>query len=176
MTCPACGRELVKMPAGPIAVDACASGCAGIWFDRFELDKVDEQSESAGASLLEMEGDRSVAVDLDDRRTCPNCGPSMVMMRHFSSVARRVVIDQCPNCSGVWLDAGELNGVRSEFASEEARHAAAQELFSEMFDSQLQAARAESREELESARQIAGALRYICPSTYLPGKQEGGAY
>lgn len=176
MTCPACGRELTTMTAGPIAVDVCANGCAGLWFDHFELEKVDEQSESAGSALLELAGDRSVAVDRGGRRTCPKCGPEMVMMRHFESVARKVAVDECPNCGGIWLDAGELNAIRSEFPSAEARHEAAKKAFSEMFDEQLAAERVKSEGEFARARKVAGALRFICPSSYLPGKQGGGAF
>ena len=43
MKCPACGNELSQMVAGEITVDVCKGGCGGIWFDHFELQKVDEQ-------------------------------------------------------------------------------------------------------------------------------------
>jgi Zn-finger nucleic acid-binding protein len=176
MNCPACRRELTTMTAGPITVDVCAGGCAGIWFDHFELAKVDEQSESAGASLLEIKGDPSVTIDLEKRRTCPKCGPGMVMMRHFSSVSRKITIDECPNCGGVWLDAGELRTIRSDFPSAEARDEAARKAFSEMFDAQLAAGREADQAELERAQKFVHALRFVCPSTYLPGKQAGGAF
>jgi Zn-finger nucleic acid-binding protein len=164
------------MTAGPITIDVCAGGCGGIWFDHFELAKVDEQSESAGASLLEIERDPSVEVDLERRRTCPKCGPEMVMMRHFTSVSRKVAIDECPSCSGVWLDAGELSAIRSDFPSAEAREEAARKAFSEMFDAQLEAQLEADEAQLERTRKFAHALRFICPSTYLPGKQSGGAF
>jgi Zn-finger nucleic acid-binding protein len=176
MNCPACGRELTSMAAGPTTVDVCARGCAGIWFDHFELAKVDEQSESAGAALLEVKGDPSVKVDLEQRRTCPECGPQMVMMRHFSSVSRKVTIDECPNCGGIWLDVGELSAIRKDFPTAEAREEAARKAFSEMFDSQLAEVHEADEEELERARKFAHTLRFICPSTYLPGKQSGGAF
>lgn len=176
MNCPACGRALTTMTAGPISVDVCSGGCAGIWFDHFELKKVDEQSESAGAALLEVPRDSSISVDLERRRTCPKCGPEMVMMRHFTSVARKVTIDECPSCGGVWLDAGELAAIRNEFPSEEARQEAAKKAFSEMFDSQIVSEEAKGEAELERAKKFDHALRFICPSTYLPGKQEGGAF
>jgi hypothetical protein len=176
MNCPACGRELTTMKAGGITVDACSGGCAGIWFDHFELKKVDEKSESAGAALLELPRDPSISVDLERRRTCPKCGPEVVMMRHFTSVARKVTIDECPNCGGVWLDAGELAGIRSEFPNEEARQEAAQEAFSALFDRQIAAEEAKDEVELERTRKLDHALRFICPSIYLPGKQEGGAF
>ena len=175
MTCPACGRELTTMTAGPIAVDVCTNGCAGIWLDHYELEKVDEQSEAAGAALLEIPGDPALSVDLGRQRSCPSCGPEMVMMRHFESVARKVAVDECPNCGGIWLDAGELNVIRGEFPSSEARHDAARKMFSEMFDKQLAAEHAKTEAELVRAQKVARALRFICPSTYLPGKQDGGS-
>ena len=176
MTCPACGRELTSMTAGPIAVEACVNGCAGIWLDHYELEKVDEQSEAAGTALLEIPGDRALSVDLGRQRSCPKCGPEMVMMRHFESVARKVAIDECPSCGGIWLDAGELNVIRSEFPSAEARHEAAKKVFSEMFDAQLAAEHAKTEAELVRARKVSHALRFICHSEYLPGKQDGGAF
>jgi hypothetical protein len=45
-----------------------------------------------------------------------------------------------------------------------------------MFDSQLATEHSRSEAELARARKFAHALRFICPSTYLPGKQEGGAF
>jgi Zn-finger nucleic acid-binding protein len=176
MICPACGRELTTMTAGPIEADVCADGCAGIWFDHYELEKVDEQSETAGATLLAVPGDPSLTLDPSRRRSCPKCGPEIVMMRHFECVARKAAVDECPSCGGIWLDAGELNVIRSEFPSAEARHDAARKTFSEMFDAQLAAEHAKSEAEVERAQRVARALRFICPSTYLPGKQGGGAF
>jgi hypothetical protein len=176
MNCPACTRELTKLTAGPIAVDVCAGGCGGIWLDHFELTKIDEQSESAGEALLDVPRDSSLLVDLERRRTCPKCEPEMVMMRHFTSVTRKVTIDECPGCGGIWLDAGELKGIRSEFPSDEARQEAARKAFSEMFDAQLTDEQAKDEVELERARKYVHTLRFICPSTHLPGKQDGGAF
>lgn len=176
MNCPACSRALTTVTAGPITVDVCSGGCGGIWFDHFELKKVDEQSESVGAELLQVPRDPSLSVDLEQRRSCPKCGPEMVMMRHFTSVERKVTIDECPNCGGIWLDAGELAEIRTEFPSEAARQEAARKAFSEMFDSQIAAAEATDKADAERAQRFAHALRFICPSTYLPGKQAGGAF
>jgi len=68
------------------------------------------------------------------------------------------------------------NVIRSEYPNAEARHEAARQAFSEMFDKQLAAEHAASEAELERAQKFAHALRFICPSTYLPGKQAGGAF
>jgi hypothetical protein len=45
-----------------------------------------------------------------------------------------VEIDTCPNCGGVWLDAGELAVIRKECNSKEDRQAAAQQYFSQVFN------------------------------------------
>ena len=37
---------------------------------------------------------------------CPKCGEKL-KERHF----RKIVIDQCSGCQGIWLDAGELEQV-----------------------------------------------------------------
>ena len=84
MDCPACGNSLTTTTAGRITVDVCERGCGGIWFDRYELMKVDEADESAGEGLLEVALDPGVHVDLSERLNCPKC-PDVVMMRHFSS-------------------------------------------------------------------------------------------
>jgi uncharacterized protein len=116
-------------------VDACVGGCGGIWFDRYELMKVDESQESAGEGLLEIGRDARLVVDLSKRLWCPKDGDT-VMMCHFFSVKRRVVIDECPSC-GHWLDPDELAILRTEFASEEEREQAAQRYFSELFDTEF---------------------------------------
>jgi Zn-finger nucleic acid-binding protein len=171
--CPACGNDMTTMTAGRITVDACEGGCGGIWFDRYELMRVDETDESAGESLLEIERDPNVRVDPNERLDCPKCG-GVVMMRHFSSVKRQVIVDECPNCGGHWLDPGELRTIRTEYASEEERERAASEYFSEVFGPELAAAHAQTEEDL--ARRIAYAFRFICPSYYIPGEQDWGAF
>ena len=146
-----------------ITVDVCKGGCAGIWFDRYELMKVDESHESAGEELSNIEGDPAVlsTIDHTKRLSCPKT-PEVVMMRHFFSVN--------------WLDVGELATIRTEFATEEERDQAAAQYFSELFDSELIAAHSETLEDLESAQRIAYIFRFICPSYYIPGKQEWGAF
>lgn len=176
MDCPACGRTLSQTLVGELGFDVCEGGCGGIWFDHFELEKVDEPSESAGEALLEVERDSSISLDLNARRTCPKCADDVVMMRHYTSVKRRVTIDECPECGGIWLDAGELGSIRSEFASEEERHKAATAYFSELFDGPLSVERANTSAKRARAQQFARLFRFICPSDYLPGKQSWGAF
>jgi hypothetical protein len=115
------------MAAGAVTVDVCAGSCGGIWFDAFELKKVDEHAESAGDILLEIARNPATCVDLTRKRICPRC-PGIVLMRHFFSRARRVQVDECPACGGFWLDAGELSSIRAEKALHEEKREAAKEL------------------------------------------------
>ena len=43
------------------------------------------------------------------------------MMRHYYSVRTEVVVDQCAGCGGYWLDAGELQSIREQFATQSDR-------------------------------------------------------
>lgn len=119
MKCPACFNELTEMQVGSLVVDVCQRGCGGIWFDAFELERVDEEGEAAGEPLLQVQRDEQLAVDLNRKRDCPRC-EGVRLHRHFFSAKRRVQVDQCPNCGGYWLDAGELAQIRTE-KSESAR-------------------------------------------------------
>ncbi len=175
MECPVCGKQLQQMTAGDITVDVCKGGCGGIWFDNFELKKFDEPHESAGEQLLETERDESVTIDRTKQLKCPKCN-NVVMMRHFFSVKKRVEVDECPGCGGFWLDAGELGKIRSLFKTEEERNKAADEYFQEVFGDKLAAMQAEDEANLAKARKIANMFRFICPSYYVPGKQDWGAF
>jgi Zn-finger nucleic acid-binding protein len=124
MKCPACFNALTQMQVGNLQVDVCQDGCGGVWFDAFELQQADEEDEAVGEPLLKIRRDPLVVVDPARKRECPRC-IGVKLHRHFFSAKRRVQVDQCPNCSGYWLDAGELAQIRAEkmedAAAQEAR-------------------------------------------------------
>ena len=123
MKCPACFSELTAVGVGALTVDVCQGGCGGIWFDAFELQQMDEQEE-AGEPLLQILRDERIKVDPMRKRDCPRCA-GIKLHRHYFSAKRRVEVEQCPNCGGYWLDAGELAQIRAE-RSETAKTEAAQ--------------------------------------------------
>jgi Zn-finger nucleic acid-binding protein len=112
MQCPRCGNSLATVRAGSLETDICQS-CAGIWFDRFELNKVDETHELLGEFLLDelVPRDR-LLVATSSRLRCPR-DTDVVMMRRRFSPEQPIMIDECPACGGVWLDADELSAIRS---------------------------------------------------------------
>ena len=113
MNCPACDYQLTELTFGGVTVDACHGGCGGIWFDAFELQRVDEHREVPGEHLLRVQHDPNRKVDPARKRDCPRCD-GVKLKRHFFSARKQVEVDHCPNCGGYWLDAGELEKIRAE--------------------------------------------------------------
>jgi len=175
MKCPACDGTLCEKEAGGIIVDVCEGGCGGLWFDNFELRKFDEPHEAEGEALLDVETDPAALVDLAVRRECPVC-PGIVMMRHPFSPCDEVEIDECPKCGGVWLDAGELATIRTRFSTDEQRAEAAKAWLDKKVNAQLDQARQEDKESEARTHRLAHLLRFLCPSYWIPGKQDWAAY
>ncbi len=165
MKCPACERHLTAKKVGELVVDVCEGGCGGIWFDNFELQKVDEKHETLGEELLDIPRDPSVEVDLKKKRKCPKC-EDIVMMQHYFSVKEKVVLDECPGCGGIWLDAGELKEIRNLFENEEEKNKAFEEKFNQTFGAEIKRLEEEGRAKLERAEKMAGIFKYISPSYY----------
>jgi len=165
---------MTEIAAGDVKVQACKGGCGGLWFDEWTLGKVDQPDQSAGQSLLNIPQNASLKVDQSQRRKCPR--DSVVMMRHFWSVKRDVVVDECPKCEGIFLDPGELAAIRADYKSDAERHKAAEAYYSEMFDQQLAGMLRQDKAKLESARRVARIFKFVCPSYYIPGKQAWGAF
>ena len=113
LKCPACTFELTEFTLGGISLDACHGGCGGIWFDAFELQRLDEQHELPDQHLLRIQINPRIKVDYGRKRTCPRC-EGVKLQRHFYSARREVEVDHCPGCGGYWLDAGEFEKIRGE--------------------------------------------------------------
>lgn len=175
MKCPACGNQMEEVTVDGVSVDVCRRGCGGTWFDRFELQKMDEAHEQAGERLLETEVYGDLEVDLSKRRKCPSCS-NMVLMRHFFTPKREIEVDECPGCAGIWVDRSELRKIRDQFATEEERDRAAQQYIEETFSEDLDEIKHKSEDKLDKARKFARLFRFICPTYYIPGKQRGGAF
>jgi len=168
MICPTCKDNLQETAVEGINLDVCKNGCGGIWFDRFELKKMDEPHEFTDENLVDMlAADSQVDPDKSSKHKCPKC-QDVVMMRHFFTVKKEVEVDVCPKCGGYWLDEGELFHIRKQFNTEEERSQAAIEYFSGMFDGDLAKMRAEGKEKAEKAKKIANMFRLITPSYYFP--------
>jgi Zn-finger nucleic acid-binding protein len=110
MKCPACKNPLREKGAGGMTLDVCYGGCGGIWFDATELERV---SARAAATLHTIWNVPVSSVKLTEPRMCPRC-PELVLERKWFSDSRKVEIDQCTKCGGIWLDAGEFSRIYDE--------------------------------------------------------------
>lgn len=121
--CPACNNEMKKVfiPTVGINVDVCCDGCGGIYFDNREYYKFDEPHEDADVIFNELANKTLTQIDENAKRICPCCGATMV--KNYSSIKRQIQIDECYKCGAKFLDGGELQKIRDEYPSEEARQA-----------------------------------------------------
>lgn len=127
MKCPACNSQTKVFTVNNIQLDACHLGCGGIWFDNHELKKFDEAHEpSLNLEIVPKTIEKNI-----QPYSCPKCS-GIKLFKRFSSVKRKVEVDECAKCGGVWLDTGEISDIRNEFKNEAERIKAAEEIFDEM--------------------------------------------
>ena len=117
MNCPACGKAMTEQNFMNVKVDVCAQGCGGQWFDWMELIRLDESDEGNQGDIAAVLNTPPVHDENRARINCPKCG--LVMHRHKYTSSREVDIDECYQCGGYFLDAGELAAIRKTFMSEQ---------------------------------------------------------
>ena len=162
MKCPVCANTLKTVQVGTVAVDVCLGGCGGIWFDNFELQKLDDPHDPAAEMLIKLGKREDLNIDYAQRRKCPRCGDT-IMMRHFYSPRRRVEVDECPNCGGFWLDAGELALIREEHEHPAEQQAAVEQYLDAMSVSILGPMRTAGPAQATRARRIDQLFRFSSP-------------
>ncbi len=150
------------MQAGTVTVDVCLGGCGGIWFDNFELKKLEDPSEPAGQMLVNVKKSDDLQIDYAKRRNCPRC-LDVIMMRHFFSPRRRVEVDECPSCGGYWLDAGELAAIREEHETDPEQQAAVKEYLDHLAAEILGPMRQGDPQDAARARRIDQLFRFTGP-------------
>jgi len=104
--CPKCQKRLQEVAYFGEMIDKCKK-CQGMWFDSNELDRLKSQMD---------ESIRWIDIDLwkfanranfkASEFDCPKCQSVMSELTFENSHTN---LEFCINCSGVWLDRGELN-------------------------------------------------------------------
>jgi len=79
-----------------------------------------------------------------------------------------------PTHTSEGLDAA--SSIREEFPDEQTRKEAAGKYFDQIFGDQLAKMHQKDEQQAERAKRIARMFRFLCPSYYIPGKQEWGAF
>tara|TARA_B100000315_G_C14564431_1_gene582185 strand:- start:1166 stop:1642 length:477 start_codon:yes stop_codon:yes gene_type:complete len=148
---------------GGVNVDVCRDGCKGIWFDWFELSKLDQENEGFGGALKEAIESEKINDQDRGQITCPKC--KQLMYIHKYKEANKVNVDECYRCSGFFLDSGELQMIRKGFMSEEESADYLQSLLAEVPEYQVQKDDFEKKQIRNAA--IVKLTQYIRPSYYM---------
>ena len=111
LACPRCSTPLARLRVGGVDTDLCES-CGGVWLDRLELSRFEDPDSALGDALVTHLSQFPVTlVDHSIRLRCPH-HPDVTMLRRAFSRTIPIQIDECPECGGLWLDAGELMQIR----------------------------------------------------------------
>lgn len=105
LRCPIDGSVLEVVDFVGVQMDSCPY-CDSAWLDAGELKALHKlESDLLGGAGLET-------ADTRGSIQCPRC---VVPMRtRFFSDTRRVVVDHCAQCNGIWLDTSEMRAILSE--------------------------------------------------------------
>ncbi len=73
------------------------------YFARLEFEKRKKQEAKKQAQIMEEEKRKLKKLHY---MRCPKCGMHLIEIDY-----KRIAVDKCSSCEGVWLDAGELEAV-----------------------------------------------------------------
>ncbi len=113
MKCPRCQSiEMEVRVRGEetesIEIDVCPE-CSGTWLDKKELTRLDD---NFFIDMEQIEYEKSDATEDDAAINCPRCESTPELLKCHPKVYDKVVVDNCPDCGGFWLDKGELEKMR----------------------------------------------------------------
>lgn len=128
MVCPNCGEALIKEDLSGQDVDTCPS-CGGIWCPTANIGWYIRLYRQSNRSVKPSNSQRSSAhqgprdhrsVPSDSAqdampqkgaagRACPSCDVAMTELGYDPE--SKILLDNCPVCTGVWIDAGELEAL-----------------------------------------------------------------
>jgi Zn-finger nucleic acid-binding protein len=105
MTCPACKGELCpyRCEVSSLEIDGCFV-CRGLWFDRDELRRLFSSPKLYKKFRLPEQDFRTKISSPASSRTCPRCTHQLLSEVTLGDI----VVDECAQCKGIWLDSGEI--------------------------------------------------------------------
>lgn len=112
MQCLNCNAEMANFDVitrtAELSYDTCEK-CGSLWLDWGELDKMAFQVEGS----IELCSEQEAGIAERPYRTCPRCDDTQLAPVKFLGETD-IILDHCRNCSGFWLDGGELNLIDNE--------------------------------------------------------------
>jgi len=108
MNCPRDGNKLVREMFCGVVIDSCTL-CDGTWMDKGELASV------VGMNRDLLADEKVKTENLKDRAPgqkllCSRCVDTEMEACYFSA-EKKIILDHCPKCGGLWLDTDELKSV-----------------------------------------------------------------
>ena len=161
MKCPACENELQESVVAGVTIQTCRGECGGLWFDRFQFNKLKALKPGIGKSLLTIERAEGVKIYREAEHPCPACKTTL-LYRHFFSVEWDTEINQCSKCSGFWIDLAGLAKLQSLPANQ--RKQAVEKYFTTVIDEKLSGMRLLHDDMAEQAQILKRILQFLCPS------------
>jgi uncharacterized protein len=160
MKCPACENELQKCVIAGIEVQTCRGECGGLWFDRFQFNKLQHLKPGIGKSLVIIERSEGVKIYRDAEHACPACKTTL-LYRHFFSAKWDTEINQCSKCRGFWIDLAGLARLQMLPANE--RIQAVEKYFTTLIDEKLTGMRLRHGDMAEQAQVLELILNFLHP-------------
>lgn len=113
MDCPRCKEPLSTTMHNEVntvlEIDLC-NNCGGIWFDKGELARIDKIIEPQFIEIRKIPRQR----DQLEALHCPSCEDHPMMDKAEHPRDKKVILDYCETCKGIWLDKGELEAIQQE--------------------------------------------------------------
>ena len=120
--CPVDDFTLKQETYEGVVIDVCPH-CSGVWLDAGELEALQKTQDSDFREVTTTDLDQVRAAEDMGRalsegpRGCVVCDAELVKKEYaFTS---QVMIDNCPNGHGMWLDKGELSRLEMFFEDEQ---------------------------------------------------------
>ncbi len=119
MDCPKCREPMEAVEFGAdIEVRRC-TGCSGLFCKWQTLQRLRDEWLS---DVVLDRGSASLGAQQNTMRdiNCPECGATLDRVQDQEQA--HITLDSCPDCDGVFLDAGELTNMKSVTLMDHVRH------------------------------------------------------
>ncbi len=108
--CPACPNRLSRYRVWGLDFEGCAQ-CSGLWLDLEKLRDLKDRATSGTWRALNWMDDELEAIGsahaVETDRPCPDCPDRTLLATVFGDSG--LIVDWCPGCRKVWLDACEFD-------------------------------------------------------------------
>lgn len=101
MDCPKCSTQVLvpeKSPKG-VEIDRCPT-CRGIWLDKDKVFAFTPKKEALSKILQE-----GFQLTVPTSRACPRCAK---LMKQARLEPKKLLLETCLGCGGIWMDDDEL--------------------------------------------------------------------